>query len=101
MGSRLELHEILVNLLGSNNVYYQPPESVKMSYTAIRYTKEKISKVTANDGTYRKLQLYQLIVISKRPDDPVIEKILELPYSTHNRHYVAENLHHDILSLYF
>ena len=35
--SRLELHALLVELLGSTNVYYEPPETLKMSYPAIRY----------------------------------------------------------------
>ena len=34
---RLELHEILCTILGSRNVYFQPPESIKMNYPAIVY----------------------------------------------------------------
>ena len=34
MASRLELQSKFEELLGSRNVYYQPPESIKMSYTA-------------------------------------------------------------------
>jgi hypothetical protein len=31
----------------------------------------------------------------------VIKKLLALPYCEYNRHYVAENLNHDVLTLYF
>jgi hypothetical protein len=37
MASRLELHEELCAVLGSRNVYFMTPESVKMNYDAIRY----------------------------------------------------------------
>ena len=32
MDRRLKLHEELCDILGSRNVYFQPPETVKMKY---------------------------------------------------------------------
>lgn len=101
MRTRLELQELLEKLLGSDNVYYQSPESVKMEYPAIRYTKSNIESDYANNQKYLKRKRYEITVISKRPDDPVIEKLLDLPYCTFDRHYKADNLNHDVLSLYF
>ena len=37
MGTRLELQSKLEEILGSRQVYYQPPETVKMEYPAIVY----------------------------------------------------------------
>lgn len=99
--TRLELQELLEELLGSGNVYYQPPESVKMEYPAIRYTKSNIESDYANNKKYLKRKRYEITVMSKRPDDPVIEKLLDLPYCTFDRHYKADNLNHDVLTLYF
>ena len=31
----------------------------------------------------------------------LIEKLLELPYASFNRHYVSDNLNHDIIKLYY
>ena len=42
MDSRLKLQELLEKLLESKNVYYQPPESKKMEYPAIKYSVDKI-----------------------------------------------------------
>ena len=42
MKTRLELQNKLEELLGFRHVYYQPPESVKMEYPAIRYSKSMI-----------------------------------------------------------
>ena len=40
MANRLDLQALLEDLLGSRNVYYQPPESDKMNYPAIVYALE-------------------------------------------------------------
>ena len=101
MASRLELQTLLEKLLGSRNVYYQPPESIKMAYPAIRYTKTKIDSKYANDKKYSKMRCYELIVIDSNPDNKVIDNILELPYSRHDRHYKSDNLNHDVIILYF
>lgn len=101
MASRTDLHKILVEKLGSKNVYYDPPMSLAMSYPAIRYTKESINSTYANDNKYLNKTRYNIIVISKLPDNPVIEELMKLPYCSYDRHYVADNLHHDTLTLYF
>ena len=101
MADRLELHSVLQELLGSSNVYYQPPESIKMQYDAIRYSKKAIDSKYANDRKYSMTDCYEVIVISRLPDNPVIKKILSLPYCSYDRHYVADNLHHDVLTIYW
>ena len=101
MADRLELHSVLQELLGSSNVYYQPPESIKMQYDAIRYSKKAIDSKYANDRKYSMIDCYEIIVISRLPDNPVIKKLLSLPYCSYDRHYVADNLHHDVLTIYW
>lgn len=101
MASRLNLQTKLEELLESRNVYYQPPENVKMSYPAIRYSKKRPDVKYANDKIYMKTSCYEIIVISKEPDHSVIGKIEELPMCEYDRHYIADNLHHDVLILYF
>lgn len=101
MASRLELQSKLEKLLGTRNVYYQPPETIKMNYPAIRYSINDIESRKANDSRYISLKSYQIIVIDKKPDNPVIDAILQLPYSSYDRHYVSDNLNHDVIELYF
>ena len=101
MASRLELQIKLEELLGSRHVYYQPPESVKMEYPAIVYSKNNIKITHANNAMYTKNNQYILTVISKKPDDPVIDKLLNLPYCSYDRNYKTDNLNHDVLILYF
>lgn len=101
MADRLDLHELLKEMLGSDHVYYRPPENTKMVYPAIKYSKEGIDTEHANDGKYLMRDQYQLIVIAKLPDHPVIKKLLELPYCSYERHYIADNLNHDVLRIYY
>lgn len=101
MTRRLELQSKLEEMLGSRNVYYQPPETLKMEYPAIRYSKSVIDSRYADNSKYSKFTRYEVIVIDKRPDNEVIDKILDLPYSSHDRHYAANNMNHDVITLYY
>lgn len=99
MASRLQLQSKLEELLGSKNVYYQAPES--MNYPAIKYSKSNIRMRHADDKTYSKMTQYTITVIATKPDHPVIEKLLELPYCSYDRNYKSDNLEHDVLRLYY
>ena len=101
MSNRLELQEKLEELLGSKNVYYQPPESVVMNYPAICYSKMKPDVKHADNGISLNTNCYEIIVISKRPDEPVIDEIEKLQNCQWDRHYKADNLNHDVLTLYY
>lgn len=98
--SRLELHEIFCEILGTRNVYFQPPTSVKMSYPAIRYGRAKIQTNHANNDNYIKHTRYEVTLISKDPDSEFIEDILNLPLCGHDRSYQADNLNHDVFTIY-
>lgn len=101
MSSRTDLQSKLEELLGSRNVYYQPPATVMMNYPAIVYSRKRIESKFANDAKYSKMNCYELIVIDGKPDNPVINKLLDLPYSSFDRYYTADNLHHDVITLYY
>lgn len=99
--TRLNLQAKLEELLGSKHVYYNPPENLKMEYPAIRYSKNDIEDTYANNIKYISRDVYDLVVIDKKPDNPVIKKLLELPYSEFDRHYVADGLNHDIIRIFY
>lgn len=101
MASRVDLQNKLEYLLGSRNVYYQPPENLIMNYPCIRYSKIKPDVKKANNKLYLKTNCYEIIVISKKPDEAVIEKIENLQLCSYDRHYISDNLHHDVLTLYY
>lgn len=101
MGTRLELHEILVDILGSRNVYFQPPESIRMQYPAIVYSRSRIENRHADDGVYKQSLAYEVTVIDANPDSEFPMVISKLPTCRHDRHFVSDNLNHDVFTLYF
>ena len=101
MASRLQLQSKLEELLESKNVYYQSPSSKEMEYPAIKYSVDKIDKESADNTAYLLSKKYELIVISKKTDHTVINKLLQLPKCSYDRHYESDNLNHDVLTLYY
>lgn len=101
MGKRIELQRILENLLGSENVYFQPPSSKKMSYPAIVYERSRIESDRADNLAYRLYKRYQVTVIDPDPDSEIPDRIAKLPLCSFDRHYTADNLNHDTFNLYF
>ena len=100
MASRLELHEKLCELLGSRNVYFQPPESVRMQYPAIVYRRYAIDNVPADNIPYLQFHGFELTVIDKNPDSEVVKAVSKLSSCRFNRHYNADNLNHDVFVIY-
>lgn len=99
--SRLDLQALFEEILGSRNVYCDPPESVKMRYPAIRYSRKKIENRFANNSVYVQKNCYEVIVIDDDPDSELPIEISRLPMCSHDRHYAANNLHHDVFTLYY
>lgn len=107
MDSRLKLHEILCEIInitepdGDRHTYFNPPASVKMKYPAIRYSRKDVDKLYANNSVYKQLNSYEITLIDQDPDSALVNKILQLPYCEYDRHYIAENLSHDVFTLYY
>ena len=101
MANRLDLQAMLEKLLGSHNVYYQPPESIKMSYPAIVYSRENIENEHADNNVYIQRYFYKVTVIDDDPDSEIVSKISKLPTCRFNRHYTSDNLNHYPFTLYY
>lgn len=99
MNRRLELHELLCGVLGSRQVYYQPPESVKMKYPAIRYSRYDIENSSADNIPYKQSHFYQITVIDSDPDSEIVHKVSKLPMCTFDRHFTSDNLNHDVFTI--
>lgn len=101
MGSRLTLHQKLVTALGSSNVYFQPPETVKLVYPCIIYNLSRDLVTYADDIRYKEMNRYEITVIDKNPDSLLPAKIKEFRYSSFDRVYSSENLNHFVFTLYY
>jgi hypothetical protein len=102
MGSRLDLHEELCTLIESRNVYFQPPASITMNYPGIRYSKTSPNLKRANDEIYHQINRYEVTVIDYDPDSEIPDRILRhFQMCSIDRTYVADNLNHTVLTLYY
>lgn len=99
---RFELHQKLCDILGSNHVYFQPPESIKMKYPAIVYNLSSGKSRYADNNVYLLNKRYSVTVIEKNPDSDWAKVIpSSFEYCTFERMFATENLNHWQFSLYY
>lgn len=101
MGQRLQLQSLLEVLLGSSNVYFQPPATSEMRYPCIRYEPDIADTAYADDLPYRRTKRYQVTVIDRNPDSLIPDKVAQLRLCKHSRFFTANNLNHHVFDLYF
>lgn len=107
MGSRLNLHEEFIDILGSRTeedkrVYYNPPSTLRMKYRCIRYSRQGIDQKYASNAAYKSTNRYEITVIDYDPESDIPEKILaRFPMCKFDRQYVMDNLYHFVLTLYY
>lgn len=98
---RYQLQEKLEEILGSVNVYFQPPSTVKMKYPCIIYQLDRMEARYADDVPYSRYKAYQVTWVGDDPDDDTPDKIGLLPMSSWVRFYVADNLNHHVYRVYW
>lgn len=101
MANRLDLQAELEELLGSRNVYFQPPASVRINYPAIVYTRSDIDNTFAYDSVYMQSHFYEVTVIDEDPDSKIVDAVSKLPTCRFSRHFTSENLNHDTFIIYY
>lgn len=106
MGRRLELQTLLETLMESDltnpsNVYFQPKQSIKLTYPCIIYERDQARNHFADNFPYSHTKRWQITVIDKDPDSDIPDRVSAMPMSTFQRSFASDNLYHDIYSLYF
>ena len=101
MANRLDLQAQFESILGSRNVYFQPPESVSMKYPAIVYKPKDFRMKSANNtNCYIQSDGYEGTLILREPDTKYLAQIFKIPYCRFDRYYSANNLHHYTFTIY-
>jgi hypothetical protein len=99
MARRLMLHQLLESIV--DNVYFQPPPNVQLQYPCIIYSRDYADTKFADDIPYSYTQRYMVMVIDRDPDSDIPAKVASLPKTVYTRFFTADNLNHDVFSLYF
>lgn len=87
--------------MGNDNVNFQPPESIKLTYPCIIYTLNSDQPSYANNQIYLNKNRYTISLISRTPDIDIFDDVRALPLCSFDRTYVVNNLYHYVFTLYF
>ena len=97
---RIKLHAQLVEILP--NVYFNPPESVKLRYPCIVYNRSDVDIDFADDMAYKPIVRYSLTIIDLNPDSTYYMKVIEkFAGCNYVQHFNKEGLSHDVIELYY
>lgn len=99
MAPRQQLHDILTAI--TPNVYFQPPENVRMEYPCIVYNRDFLDTKFADNEPFSLTKRYMVTVIDRDPDSDIPDRVAELPMSTFNRFFAADGLNHDVYQVFF
>lgn len=101
MVRRLQLQSLLETILGSANVYFQPPTNTQLQYPCIIYKRDAADTTYADDHPYHYVQRYQVTIVDRNPDSQIPKRVADLPLCAFDRFYTADNLNHDVFTLFF
>ena len=101
MYDRMKIQQTFEEILWSKNVYFQPPESIKMSYPCIVYNIASGDTKYADNKQYSFKFRYNVTLIDKNPDSLFVNKIMSLPSCKFDRHFAKDGLNHFVFNIYF
>lgn len=99
MAQRLDLQALLLEICP--NVYFQPPESIKLVFPCIVYKRDWAVTNFADDKPYKHVLRYQVTVVDQDPDSGIPPQIAALPMCVFDRSFAADDLNHDVYKLFF
>lgn len=93
---RLLLQTELESILGSDQVFFQPPDNVSLTYPCIVYSWSKGSTMHADSRPYLFVPLYDITVIEKDPECPISVRVGKtLRGASYDRGWIIDNLYHN------
>ena len=101
MADRKGLHNRLVEILGSRNVYFNPPETIKLQYPCIIYNLDNKELVKADNENYLKRNYYNVTLIHPDPVNIIQDMIMDLPYCKFTSFYSVDDLNHYRYQIYY
>jgi|SRR6185436_18484811 len=98
-----ELQIFLAELFGDSikKVYIQPPAGMEMEFPCITISRAQGNTAFADNLVHRHQKRYSLTAIAKDPDPGLYEVLADLPRCVHDRSFPADNLNHDVFTIFF
>lgn len=99
--NRFELHEKLCSILGSRNVYHDPPSNIQLKYPCIIYRRQPMESRQADNIKFIKWFPWDVQIIAKDPDFELFDTFLDnFDYGREGSPLVSDNLHHSNFTIY-
>lgn len=105
-----EIFRIFSEEDGYQHVYFQPGANVTLHYPCVVYKRDGVEPFEADNKNYCMNWSYNLTIIDPDPisscinaekTKTIIDAISELPKCSYIRHFVNENLNHDVFKIYY
>lgn len=97
--NREDFHQFLLTLCP--NVYFQPPESMKIKYPCIIYALDALKPQYADNMSYLLHIPYSMRYITREADDELVYTLATLPKCRHGKPYGKDNLYHHPYTIYY
>lgn len=98
---RVDLQSELEKVMGSPNVYFQPPPTFMIKYPCIIYNLNNDKVHYAGNDRYKEMNRYTVLLIDKNPDSQFLVRIKRLPYCSFDRSYTMDNLNHYSFTIFY
>ena len=99
--NRSALHEKLCTILGSRNVYHDPPSNIHLNYPCIIYKRQAVVSRSADNKRYANWYPYDVQIISKDPDFELFDSFLSnFECGREGAPFTSDNLHHSNFTIY-
>lgn len=101
LSTRKELSDFLRSVLDDykDNVYFQPPESLKLKFPCIIYELGSYSPVKADNKAYHINESYSVTLVTRNPDTEIGKRILSIETAKFDRYFVSDNLYHYVFTI--
>lgn len=98
-----QLQTFLTDLFGDSvaKVYIQPPAGKQMVYPCVLIQRDTGATAFADNEVHRHQKRYLLTGIAEDPDSGLYDLLASLPRSRHERSFPADNLNHDVFTIFF
>lgn len=97
--NRLELQSLFEEILGSDQVYYQPPENYRLTYPCVVYEFSRTSSTHADNLAYKQNDEYQITVMYRDPDSDLPSKFMNIQGIRMDRTFRADNVYNTVFNL--
>lgn len=100
MADRKDFHKKLEQAFGCK-CYFQPPETLKLTYPCVVYAFERFDTRRANNLNYIINERYKISFLHKDADNGTVKQVMrKFEKIAHVQHYITNGVYNDVYFIY-